>query len=104
MSIFLQVALASRTKETEVGQPLYLSKSVDLANHYLGFNGWTSSIKRLEEDKVEGADHSAAVSQIRFFCQVELSFPRQGVSTQGIGAWEEAYSPQGKMSSKSRRM
>ena len=38
---------------------------------------------------------SLAGPLVRFFCVVELRFPRQGLSIQGIGAWEEAYCVQG---------
>nr|KAG5701300.1 hypothetical protein BaRGS_020662 [Batillaria attramentaria] len=94
IAYFGLVAFATRNKETETGQTLYVSKCQELANFYLGFNGWSSTIKRMEEDKDAVAHNPSEPPQIRFFCVVELSFPKQGVTTQGLGAWEEVYSRQ----------
>jgi len=41
----MQVQFAQRKKFTEVVQhPLYMAKSTVLANHYFGFNGWSTKI------------------------------------------------------------
>ena len=40
-----QVQFAQRKKFTEVvQQPLYMAKCTVLANHYFGFNGWSTRI------------------------------------------------------------
>ncbi|KAK7092053.1 hypothetical protein V1264_009660 [Littorina saxatilis] len=108
-----KVSFATRTKVTDAGHILYAGRCQELANFYLGFNGWTTAILRLQEDKESegtslmgphGEGHSltgplpqplqAGVRRVRFFCLLELSFPRQGLSTQGFGAWEETYAAQ----------
>ena len=38
-----QIKYASRKKVAE-NKPLYITKCMELANHYLGFNGWNSKI------------------------------------------------------------
>ncbi|PVD32535.1 hypothetical protein C0Q70_07975 [Pomacea canaliculata] len=88
-----KVEFANRTKETEMQQVLPAVKCQELANYYLGFNGWSSSIKRLEEDQQVHEDSSRTRCK-RFFCIIELTFPKQGLSTQGLGAWEEMYTLQ----------
>ncbi|XP_076437607.1 RAD52 motif-containing protein 1-like [Babylonia areolata] len=85
-----KITNAKRCKETDEGQTLYMSKCQELANHYLGFDGWISAIRCLEED-AEDCGGGGGGPRVRFFCVVDLTFPRQGLTTHGIGAWEERY-------------
>ena len=89
------MSFAVRSKDSEAGQMLYISKCQELANFYLGFSGWTSAIQRLEEDTDVCGQLSPTAPLVRFFCVVELSFPQHNLTTQGVGAWEESFCAQG---------
>ncbi|XP_057716667.1 RAD52 motif-containing protein 1 [Corythoichthys intestinalis] len=76
-------------------QPLSHMRCVELANHCLGFNGWTCdiiSLKELptEEDDEEEAGVSGRV-RVRLGCVVQISFPRHGVITRGAASVEDVY-------------
>ena len=43
--IFLQITYAKRKKEVGEKRTLHLSKCQELANYYLGFNGWSVTMK-----------------------------------------------------------
>ena len=76
-----KVRRSTRTKSAaEV--PLPVSKCEELANHYLGFNGWSSELiyHRLEEVSPDG--------EWTYCCAVRLSFrcvPGGGLSVEGVG-------------------
>uniref|UniRef100_A0A8C5BQZ7 DM1 domain-containing protein n=1 Tax=Gadus morhua TaxID=8049 RepID=A0A8C5BQZ7_GADMO len=75
----------------------YLSHSrcLELANHCLGFNGWSTRIIN-----VRFCFHCQLVSgrsqtTLRYGCLLELSFPQHGVSTRGVAVIEETFSLSG---------
>ena len=43
--IFLQITYAKRKKEVGEKRTLHFSKCQELANYYLGFNGWSVTMK-----------------------------------------------------------
>ena len=45
ITIFLQITYAKRKKEVGEKRPLHFSKCQELANYYLGFNGWSVTMK-----------------------------------------------------------
>ncbi|XP_041361340.1 RAD52 motif-containing protein 1-like [Gigantopelta aegis] len=91
-----KIAFAKRRNLQTLSRPLHLSKCVELANFYLGFNGWSSKVTKLEEDKdvlpVDG------VSKVRYFCVVSLCVAHHNLSCDGLGAWEETYNKADPMS------
>ncbi|XP_048053620.1 RAD52 motif-containing protein 1 isoform X2 [Megalobrama amblycephala] len=75
-------------------KPLSLSKCHNLANHYLGFGGWSTRIitlkdisKCVEDGCQEEADDQGVF--LKYGCIAELTFPQHGVSCQGVGVAEE---------------
>ncbi|KAG8447014.1 hypothetical protein GDO86_014456 [Hymenochirus boettgeri] len=67
------------------------SRCQDLANHYLGFNGWSKRIIALQNisglDEDEG-DPQEEIKQ-RYLCVLEVLIPAYGVSSRGVGVAEE---------------
>ncbi|XP_030197392.1 RAD52 motif-containing protein 1 [Gadus morhua] len=97
-------------------QLLSHSRCLELANHCLGFNGWSTRIinlKVLPSDSLEeGQGHDASgrsqevsgrsqevsgrsQTTLRYGCLLELSFPQHGVSTRGVAVIEETFSLSG---------
>ncbi|XP_051572351.1 RAD52 motif-containing protein 1 [Myxocyprinus asiaticus] len=75
-------------------KPLSLSKCQDLANHYLGFNGWSTRIVTLKDISKcadagwqEDADSQGIL--MKYGCIAELTFPQHDVSCHGVGVEEE---------------
>ncbi|XP_074656234.1 RAD52 motif-containing protein 1-like isoform X2 [Tubulanus polymorphus] len=64
--------------------PLSLTKCKDLANHYLGFNGWKSEIVNLTNEISSDSSASAC-------CCMKIAVPSQGVETKGFGVFEEKW-------------
>ncbi|NXO05428.1 RDM1 protein, partial [Rhinopomastus cyanomelas] len=69
------------------------TKCQELANHYLGFNGWCSRIITLQN--VSGFDSEneelGKVSQkrsVKYLCAVEVTLPGHGVQTRGVALGE----------------
>uniref|UniRef100_A0A8C4Z9M3 RRM domain-containing protein n=1 Tax=Gadus morhua TaxID=8049 RepID=A0A8C4Z9M3_GADMO len=67
-------------------QLLSHSRCLELANHCLGFNGWSTRIIN-----VSGRSQTT----LRYGCLLELSFPQHGVSTRGVAVIEETFSLSG---------
>ncbi|XP_061446324.1 RAD52 motif-containing protein 1 isoform X2 [Rhineura floridana] len=69
-------------------------KCRELANHYLGFNGWSSRIITLqnisgfEEEENEEVTTSSRKQHSKYLCVQELTFPLYGVRTRGVGVAE----------------
>ncbi|NXT56201.1 RDM1 protein, partial [Pluvianellus socialis] len=69
------------------------NKCQELANHYLGFNGWSSRIITLqnisgfdgENDKLGDALQKRSV---KYLCAVEVTLPGHGVCTRGVALGE----------------
>ncbi|XP_078807135.1 RAD52 motif-containing protein 1 isoform X1 [Oryzias latipes] len=77
--------------------PLSHTRCLELANHFLGFNGWTSEIITLkeltvEEEEEEGPDGGTSCRTLRFGCVLRLSFPQHGLTTQGSAVLEDSSS------------
>ncbi|XP_077386322.1 RAD52 motif-containing protein 1 [Festucalex cinctus] len=77
-------------------RPLSHARCVELANHCLGFNGWTCDIIALKElpgeEKEDGKEDEAGVSgrvHLKLGCVVQISFPHHGVSTRGAAVVED---------------
>ncbi|NWU93285.1 RDM1 protein, partial [Upupa epops] len=69
------------------------TKCQELANHYLGFNGWSSRIITLQNvSGFEGEnDELGKVSQkqsVKYLCAVEVTLPGHGVQTRGVALGE----------------
>ncbi|XP_061906426.1 RAD52 motif-containing protein 1 isoform X4 [Entelurus aequoreus] len=76
-------------------RPLSHAHCVELANHCLGFNGWTSDIITLkelpaDEEEEEEGEGGAKRQQLRLGCLLQLSFPRHGVTTRGVALVEDS--------------
>ncbi|KAJ7316765.1 hypothetical protein JRQ81_002927 [Phrynocephalus forsythii] len=77
------------------------NKCKDLANHYLGFNGWSSRIITLQnisgfeegenEEEERRASHHSQYS--KYLCIQELTFPQHGICTRGVGVAELQLDP-----------
>uniref|UniRef100_A0A671QC80 Zgc:103564 n=1 Tax=Sinocyclocheilus anshuiensis TaxID=1608454 RepID=A0A671QC80_9TELE len=75
-------------------KPLSLSKCHNLANHYLGFGGWSTRIITLKDISkcVDAGCQEETDDQsmlLKYGCIAELTFPQHGVSCQGVGVAEE---------------
>ncbi|XP_015741033.1 RAD52 motif-containing protein 1 isoform X2 [Coturnix japonica] len=66
------------------------NKCQELANHYLGFNGWSSRIITLQN--VSGFDDEneevGKKPSVRYLCAVEVTLPKHGVQSRGVGLGE----------------
>ncbi|XP_013927086.1 PREDICTED: RAD52 motif-containing protein 1 [Thamnophis sirtalis] len=88
-----QRALAKQTL------PLSSCKSQELANYYLGFNGWSSRIITLqnvpgfEEDEKEEGGTLPRPHHSKYLCVQELNIPSYGIYTRGIGVAELQVDP-----------
>ncbi|XP_075440703.1 RAD52 motif-containing protein 1-like isoform X2 [Ascaphus truei] len=71
------------------------SKCQDLANHYLGFNGWSKRIIALQNisglDELETGDGDALQEQrtVKYLCLLEVTLPGHDVCSRGVGVAEE---------------
>ncbi|KAK2833965.1 hypothetical protein Q5P01_017854 [Channa striata] len=80
------------------GRPLSHARCLELANHCLGFNGWTShiiSLKELTDKKRGGGEDEECGGQrwrrLRFGCLLQLSFPHHGQTTRGAAVVEDSF-------------
>ncbi|XP_072530655.1 RAD52 motif-containing protein 1 [Salminus brasiliensis] len=76
------------------GQSLSFAKCQDLANHYLGFNGWSTRIVTLKDiskcaDAGWSLDAGSQGELLKYGCVVELTFPQYGVTCRGVGVAED---------------
>ncbi|XP_053122206.1 RAD52 motif-containing protein 1-like isoform X7 [Hemicordylus capensis] len=75
---------------------LHSYKCQELANHYLGFNGWSSRLITLqnisgfeeEENKEEEVRTSPRSQCLKYLCIQELIIPQHGIRTRGAGVAE----------------
>ncbi|XP_045155887.1 RAD52 motif-containing protein 1 isoform X4 [Echinops telfairi] len=70
------------------------SRCQELANHYFGFNGWSTRIIKLQNlsDPEEGENEERAAVQkqsLRFFCALEVALPAYACRSPGVGLAEE---------------
>ncbi|XP_037544514.1 RAD52 motif-containing protein 1 [Nematolebias whitei] len=81
--------------------PLSHARCLELANHCLGFNGWTSDIITLKElTNEEGENEDDDVGGVRekrlkFGCLMQLTFPQHGLKTRGTAVLEEKFTCSG---------
>ncbi|NWX19466.1 RDM1 protein, partial [Aegotheles bennettii] len=69
------------------------NKCQELANHYLGFNGWSSRIVTLQNISGfddENGDQAETVQKrsVKYLCAVEVTLPSHGVRTRGVALSE----------------
>ncbi|XP_071320038.1 RAD52 motif-containing protein 1 isoform X3 [Trachinotus anak] len=83
---------------SESSRPLSHARCLELANHCLGFNGWTSDIITLkeltneEEEEGDGGEEGGVRRRrLRFGCLVQLSFPRHRQTTRGAAVVEDSF-------------
>ncbi|XP_061080903.1 RAD52 motif-containing protein 1 isoform X2 [Conger conger] len=92
----LKVRLCTRQNpafSSEV-RPLSNSKCQELANRYLGFNGWSSRIITLQD--LSGGDDGCSDTEtqalaLKFGCIVELAFPPHRSTCRGVGVAGESF-------------
>ncbi|XP_051249621.1 RAD52 motif-containing protein 1 [Dicentrarchus labrax] len=106
----LQVRLSSKQTPhflSDGRRPLSHARCLELANHCLGFNGWTSDIITLkeltneeeeeegeeeeEEEEEEGGGGRRRKRRLRFGCLLQLSFPRHGQTTRAAAVVEDSF-------------
>ncbi|XP_041830928.1 RAD52 motif-containing protein 1 [Melanotaenia boesemani] len=95
----LKVKLSSKQTPHFLSSSLPLShtRCLDLANHYLGFDGWTSDIitlKELPSEEDEGGDEEEGGvrrKSLKFGCLVKLCFAHHGLSTRGAAVLEDTF-------------
>ncbi|KAH0626964.1 hypothetical protein JD844_002293 [Phrynosoma platyrhinos] len=98
----LKVSMCTRQRAFP-HQPLVLNsyKCRELANHYLGFNGWSSRIITLQnisgfeetENEEEQVRTSPRSQQSKYLCVQELTIPQYEIRTRGVGVAELQMDP-----------
>ncbi|XP_078017582.1 RAD52 motif-containing protein 1 isoform X3 [Epinephelus lanceolatus] len=98
----LKVRLSSKQTPhflLDSSRPLSHARCLELANHCLGFNGWTSDIITLkeltneeegEEEEEEGGG-GVRRRRLRFGCLLQLSFPHHGQVTRAAAVVEDSF-------------
>ncbi|XP_065554924.1 RAD52 motif-containing protein 1 isoform X2 [Lathamus discolor] len=66
------------------------NKCQELANHYLGFNGWSSRIITLQNISGFGGENEdlERTLPVKYLCAVEVTLPEHGVCTRGVALAE----------------
>ncbi|NWH60178.1 RDM1 protein, partial [Geococcyx californianus] len=69
------------------------NKCQELANHYLGFNGWSSRIITLQnvsgfDGENEELGQTLQKRPVKYLCAVEVMLPNHGVCTRGVALGE----------------
>ncbi|KQK81373.1 RAD52 motif-containing protein 1-like protein [Amazona aestiva] len=66
------------------------NKCRELANHYLGFNGWSSRIITLQNVSGFGGENEelGRTLPVKYVCAVEVTLPKHGVRTRGVALAE----------------
>ncbi|XP_070779935.1 RAD52 motif-containing protein 1 [Enoplosus armatus] len=78
-------------------RPLSHARCLELANHCLGFDGWTSDIITLkelnneEEKEEEEEEGGGRWKRLRFGCLLQLSFPHHRQTTRGAAVVEDSF-------------
>ncbi|XP_038051410.1 RAD52 motif-containing protein 1-like [Patiria miniata] len=88
----LRVKFANRQKPIENSSQLQFQRCCELANHYLGFNGWSSTIVSLEQDK------DCEPNTARFIAIVRIDIRRHNLHSEGVGVGEVEFTTQEPMS------
>ncbi|CAH1775923.1 unnamed protein product, partial [Owenia fusiformis] len=96
----MKVNFASNRKKTDETTGLYITKCHELANHYLGFNGWSAEIISMKEYKNDDCDtegsaeslkEDASIESVSYICITKIDIRNQEVHSEGIGMWTEKY-------------
>ncbi|XP_076101495.1 RAD52 motif-containing protein 1-like [Mytilus galloprovincialis] len=85
-----KIAYAKRKKDTQTVTTLHFAKCQELANYYLGFNGWSTTIKLLTEDNEEDSSGND-LRKVRYVCVTRIDITGHHLNSEGMGAWEETY-------------
>uniref|UniRef100_A0A8C8B6W3 RAD52 motif containing 1 n=1 Tax=Otus sunia TaxID=257818 RepID=A0A8C8B6W3_9STRI len=69
------------------------NKCQELANHYLGFNGWSSRIITLQnvsgfDGKNEELGKTVEKRSVKYLCALEVTLPNHGVRSRGVALGE----------------
>ncbi|XP_064895869.1 RAD52 motif-containing protein 1 isoform X1 [Columba livia] len=69
------------------------NKCQELANHYLGFNGWSSRIITLQnvsgfDGENEELGETLQKRSVKYLCAVEVTLPNHGIRTRGVALGE----------------
>ncbi|XP_031162806.1 RAD52 motif-containing protein 1 isoform X2 [Sander lucioperca] len=97
----LKVRLSSKNTPhflVDRSRPLSHACCLELANHCLGFNGWTSDIITLkelpteeEEEEEEEEEGGGRRRSLRFGCLLQLSFPHHGQTSRAAAVLEDSF-------------
>ncbi|XP_055872060.1 RAD52 motif-containing protein 1-like isoform X2 [Biomphalaria glabrata] len=79
-----KVTFAKRKRTGSEKQVLFISQCFDLANFYLGFNGWSSSIKELKRELTDVC-LSSKEDYCCFACTTNIVIHHHGLSVNGKG-------------------
>jgi len=72
-------------------QPLYITRCYDLISHYVGFNGWSLEIQKVEEDKASEQEEFVAVNDqspvsVTYSVWVRLYINQGNLKSEGVGS------------------
>ncbi|NXP46870.1 RDM1 protein, partial [Heliornis fulica] len=90
----LKVCVCTRQKGFhQQALALNSNKCQELANHYLGFNGWSSRIITLQnlsgfDSENEELGKAVQKRSVKYLCAVEVTVPNHGVCTRGVALGE----------------
>ncbi|XP_033121623.1 RAD52 motif-containing protein 1-like [Anneissia japonica] len=84
---FLKADYPKGSKILDTKKDLFIEKCYELANYYLGFNGWSSQIISLSE--YTEADEKDVASYV---CNARILFRFHDVSSDGVGLGQVAFS------------
>ncbi|NWI10749.1 RDM1 protein, partial [Crypturellus soui] len=90
----LKICVCTKQKAFQMPMlALNSNKCQDLANHYLGFNGWSSRIITLQnvsgfDDENEEMGKTLQKRSLKYLCVVEVTIPNHGVRSRGVGLAE----------------
>ncbi|KAK1159026.1 RAD52 motif-containing protein 1 [Acipenser oxyrinchus oxyrinchus] len=95
----LKVRLCTKQNTTFQQRFPYLksAKCQELANYYLGFNGWSNRIVTLKDISQTGEQENkdpalgTQTHNLKYGCVIELIFPNYGVCCRGVGVAEELF-------------
>ncbi|NXM00817.1 RDM1 protein, partial [Tyrannus savana] len=92
----LKVCVCPKQKGVQHQAPaLSSNKCQELANHYLGFNGWSSRIITLQKvcglaGENEEQGQSCQQGWVKFLCALEVTLPQHGVRSRGVALGQAA--------------
>ncbi|NXY86703.1 RDM1 protein, partial [Alcedo cyanopectus] len=91
----LKVCVCTKQRESFQHQVFALNstKCQELANHYLGFNGWSSRIITLQnvsgfDDENEEVERTIQKQSVKYLCALEVTLPQHGVRSRGVALGE----------------